>query len=235
MYRPVVWEVDRVRDGSSFSVRRIQAIQRGRPILSMIASFHKDEAGFEHQSKMPKVPPPEDLKPMHELAQQWIAETPDVSEEARGALQADFFLEFRPTEPANPFVGRSRPSRGATWFRARSKLPEESWIHRCVLAYASDFGLLGAAMRPHGRPWFERNMIVASIDHALWFHRPARVDEWLLYTTGSPTAQSARGLSWGLIFDRQGQLIASAAQEGLMRQVAERDHWERRTGENNGA
>lgn len=227
MTLPVVYEVERLRDGKSFSARQVKAIQRGRPILSMIASFHKSEPGFEHQVPMPKVPPPDALRPWHELVQEWISQEPDIREEARAALTADFFIEFRPVDPVNPLRPVKRGTRGAVWFKARTPLPDDAWLHRCVLAYASDYGLLGAALRPYGRPWFEHNMIVASIDHTLWFHRPARADEWLLYVTDSNTAQAARGLSRGMIFDASGRLIASAAQEGLMRPVDERDHWER--------
>jgi acyl-CoA thioesterase-2 len=227
MDRPVVYEVDRLRDGGSFSSRRVQAIQHGRPILSMMASFHKNEDGFEHQVAMPDVPPAESLQSWQELVQAWIAQAPDITPEARAALTADFFIDFRPVDPVNPLRPKKRSSRGAMWFRACTRLPDDPWLHRCVLAYASDWGLLGAALKPYGRRWFERNMIVASIDHALWFHRPARADEWLLYVTDSNTAQSSRGLSRGMIFDAGGRLIASAAQEGLMRCVESRETWER--------
>lgn len=227
MDRPVIYEVDRLRDGGSFSSRRVQAIQHGRPILSMMASFHKNEDGFERQVAMPDVPPAESLQSWQELVQEWIAQTPDITPEARAALTADFFIDFRPVDPVNPLRRKKRSSHGAMWFRARTRLPDDPWVHRCVLAYASDWGLLGAALKPYGRRWFERNMIVASIDHALWFHRPARADEWLLYVTDSNTAQSARGLSRGMIFDASGRLIASAAQEGLMRCVEARENWER--------
>ncbi len=227
MNLPVVYEVDRSRDGGSFSSRRVQAIQHGRPILSMMASFQKPETGFEHQAVMPKVPPPEALRPWHEMVPEWIATEPGITEEAVNALSADFFIEFRPVDPVNPLQPVKRATRGAMWFRAKAKLPDDPALHRCVLAYASDWGLLGAALRPYGRRWFERNMIVASIDHALWFHRDARADEWLLYVTDSHAAQSARGLSRGMIFDTSGRLIASSAQEGLMRCVEEREHWER--------
>ncbi|MGQ0699829.1 MAG: acyl-CoA thioesterase [Panacagrimonas sp.] len=227
MTLPVVYEVDRLRDGKSFSSRRVQAIQYGRPILSMMASFHNDEPGFEHQVTMPEVPPPESLKPWHELAREWIDQEPNITDEARAALTANFFIEFRPIDPVNPLRPFKRDTRGAMWFRATARLPDDPWLHRCVLAYASDWGLLGAALRPYGRRWFERNMIVASIDHALWFHRQARSDEWLLYVTDSHAAQSARGLSRGMIFDTSGRLIASAAQEGLMRPVEARENWER--------
>lgn len=227
MNLPVVYEVDRLRDGKSFSSRRVQAIQHGRPILSMMASFHSDEPGFEHQAPMPEVPPPESLKSWTELVGEWIEQEPDISAETRAALTADFFIDFRPVDPVNPLRPFKRGTRGEMWFRAKTRLPDDPWLHRCVLAYASDWGLLGAALRPYGRRWFERNMIVASIDHALWFHRPARADEWMLYVTDSHAAQSARGLSRGMIFDQSGRLIASAAQEGLMRPVEVREHWER--------
>jgi len=227
MNLPVVYEVDRLRDGGSFTSRRVQAIQHGRPILSMMASFHKAEDGFEHQAPMPDVPPPEALRPWHELVDEWIDKAPDISAEARAALTADFFIEFRPVDPMNPLQPYKRGTRGEMWFRAKSRLPDDPWLHRCVLAYASDWGLLGAALRPYGRRWFESNMMVASIDHALWFHRPARADEWLLYVTDSHAAQSARGLSRGMIFDASGRLIASAAQEGLMRPMESRDTWAR--------
>lgn len=227
MSLPVIYEVEQLRDGGSFSSRRVHAIQHGRPILSMMCSFQKPEPGFEHQVKMPEVPQPDSLAPWHELARQWVDATPDISQDARDALLADFFIDFRPTEPVNPFEGVKRRTRGAMWFRAKASLPDNPRLHQCVLAYASDWGLLGAALRPYGRRWFEPNMIVASIDHALWFHRPVRADQWLLYVTDSDGAQSARGLSRGTIFDQQGQLIASAVQEGLMRCVDSRDSWER--------
>ncbi|MGQ0619598.1 MAG: acyl-CoA thioesterase [Panacagrimonas sp.] len=234
MKLPVVYEVDRLRDGKSFSVRRVEAIQHGRPILSMIASFHKSEEGFEHQVPMPDVPPPESLRPWHELVHEWIDQSPDITDEARAALTADFCIEFRPVDPVNPLHAYKRDTRGAMWFRATAPLPDQPWLHRCVLAYASDWGLLGAALRPYGRRWFERDMMVASIDHALWFHRPARADEWLLYVTDSHTAQSARGLSRGMIFDTAGRLVASAAQEGLMRPVEVREQWVRSVGQDSG-
>lgn len=217
MKLPVIYEVDRLRDGGSFTSRRVQAIQHGRPILSMMASFQKQEDGFEHQPAMPDAPAPDSLKSWPELVAQWIGEVPDMTPEARAALTADFFIDFRPVDPVNPLRPGKRSTRGQMWFRARTRLPDDPWLHRCVLAYASDWGLLGAALRPYDWSWPESRMVVASIDHALWFHRPARADEWLLYVTDSHAAQNARGLSRGMIFDASGQLVASAAQEGLMR------------------
>jgi len=196
---PIVYQVDRVRDGRSFSARRVQAIQHGRPILSMIASFQKPEAGLEHAAPMPDVPFPEALA------------APSESR-AFGAI------EFKPVEPDDPRRPGREP-RQAYWFRAVDRVPDDPKLHRCLLAYASDWALSGAALRPHGKTWHDEGMIVASIDHALWFHRAARIDDWLLYAMDSPSAQGARGLSRGQVYDRAGRLVASVAQEALMRDV----------------
>jgi acyl-CoA thioesterase II len=219
---PIVYQVDRVRDGRSFSARRVQAIQHGRPILSMIASFQVPEAGLEHAAPMPEVPPPEALTSSTELVERWLSEAGPVPPELAEALRTPSAIEFRPVEPQNPLRPRPGEPRQAVWFRAFDRMPDDPQLHRCVLAYASDFHLVATALRPHGRSWWQPSMIVASIDHALWFHRPARVDEWLLYSLDSPSAQSSRGLARGLVYDRAGRLVASAAQEGLMRQVSGR-------------
>lgn len=219
---PIVYQVDRVRDGRSFSARRVQAIQHGRPILSMIASFQAPESGLEHAAPMPEVPPPEALTPSSELIERWLSEADPVPPELAEALRIPGAIEFRPVEPQNPLRPRPAEPRQAVWLRAYDRMPDDPQLHRCVLAYASDFHLVATALRPHGRSWWQPSMIVASIDHALWFHRPARVDEWLLYVMDSPSAQSARGLARGLVFDRAGRLVASSAQEGLMRQVSGR-------------
>jgi acyl-CoA thioesterase-2 len=219
MATPIVYEVDRVRDGNSFTTRRVQAIQFGQPILSMMISFQKEESGLEHQVQMPDVPPPEDLLTEDQLNQQWLAEAGPTSERVREALLRQLAIEFRRVEPWNPLKPDQRAPRQHIWFRAAGKLPDDPLLHQCVLAYASDFNLLSTAMRPHGVSWFHANMAVASIDHAVWFHRPLRADDWLLYAMDSPTAQSARGLSRGEIFDRQGRLVASVAQENLMRVI----------------
>jgi acyl-CoA thioesterase-2 len=187
---PIVYQVERIRDGRSFSARRVQAIQHGRPILSMIASFQQPEAG--------PVPPR-------------VAE----------GFRTPSAIEHRPVEPQNPLRPSPAEPRQAVWFRAVDRVPDDPALHRAILAYATDFTLLGTALRPHGRSWWQPSMVVASIDHALWFHRPARIDDWLLYVMDSPSAQSARGLARGLIYDREGRLVASVAQEGLMRSVGE--------------
>ncbi len=195
---PIVYQVDRLRDGRSFSARRVQAIQHGRPILSMIASFQKDEPGLEHAEPMPEVPRPEG--------------TAADTSRAFGAI------EFAPAELPGSRPAARQP-RQAFWFRAVDRIPDDPQLHRCLLAYASDWALSGTALRPHGKTWHDQGMVVASIDHALWFHRPAPIDDWLLYAMDSPSAQGARGLSRGTVYDRTGRLVASVAQEALMRDV----------------
>ena len=215
----IVYQVDRVRDGRSFSARRVQAIQHGRPILSMIASFQVAESGLEHAAPMPPAPPPEGLVPASAQIERWLAEAAPVAPNVSESLRAHGAIEFRPVEPRNPLRPSPAEPRQALWFRAVDRLPDDPRLHRCLLAYASDFHLLGTALRPHGRTWYQPSMVVASIDHALWFHRPARVDEWLLYAMDSPSSQSSRGLARGAVYDRAGRLVASVAQEGLMREV----------------
>lgn len=224
MTRPIVYEVDRVRDGNSFTARRVQAIQHGAAILTMIVSFQKPETGDEHQMPMPDTPPPESLRPLDALYREWLAARErhgdPVPARVREALLRELAIEFRPVAPWNPLEASSAPPRQSIWFRTAGALPDAALLHRCVLAYASDFNLLSTALRPHGLSYFSGRAAVASIDHALWFHREARVDDWLLYVMDSPSAQGARGLSRGLIYDRSGRLIASVAQENLMRRAS---------------
>jgi acyl-CoA thioesterase II len=219
MAHPIVYEVDRVRDGRSFTARRVQAIQGGEVILSMICSFQVPEEGFEHQAPMPEVRPPESLRPQRELVKEWLAAVPQVPQRIRDAFERRSAVEFRPVEPRNPLLPGMDPPRQAYWVRANGPLPDAPLLHTCVLAYASDFSLLTTALRPHGISWLTPGLSVASIDHALWFHRPFRVDDWLLYVMDSPTAQGGRGLSRGLFFDRGGRLVASVVQENLMRRL----------------
>ncbi len=219
---PIVYQVDRVRDGRSFSARRVQAIQHGRPILSMIASFQSPEPGLEHAEGMPDVPSPDGLADATAFHDRWLAEAAPVPARVVDGFRTPSAIAFRPVDPVNPLRPSPSVPRQAVWFRAVDRLPDDPALHRSILAYATDFTLLGTALRPHGRSWWQESMIVASIDHALWFHRPARVDEWLLYAMDSPSAQSARGLARGLIFDRAGRLVASVAQEGLMREATAR-------------
>jgi len=217
MALPIVYEVDRVRDGQRFTARRVQAIQKGEVILTMITSFQHPEPGLEHQASMPDVPPPEALRPQRELIQEWLAAVPHVPDRIREAFLRRAAVEFRPVTPRNPLVPVVLPPQQSFWVRAQGPLPSDPLLHDCVLAYASDFSLLSTALLPHGRSWLSQDLVVASIDHALWFHRPLRIDDWLLYVMESPTAQGGRGLSMGRFFDRQGRLVASVAQENLMR------------------
>jgi len=217
MAAPIVYEVDRIRDGGSFSARRVQAIQHGRPILSMIVSFQVPDDGLEHQAPMPEVPPPEALKSTTQLIPEWLASAGEVHPRIRASLTRHPAVEFRPVYPWNPLKPDVTLPRQAIWFRIGLSLPDDPMLHRCMLAYASDFNLIGTALRPHGKSWYSPDMQVASLDHALWFHRDGRVDDWLLYCMDSPSATGARGMARGSIYDRQGRLIASVAQEGLMR------------------
>lgn len=221
MAAPIVYEVDRVRDGRSFAARRVQAIQHGRPILSLMASFQTPEKGLEHQAPMPQVPPPEDLQPVSALREKWMAEAGEIPERIREAARLAPPIEFRPIEPWNPFKPPLKASPvQSVWFRTVDRVPDDPMLHQCLLAYASDYNLIPTALRPHGKTWLSGQMILASIDHGMWFHRDARVDDWLLYAMESPTAQGSRGLARGLIYDRKGNLISSVAQEGLMREVS---------------
>jgi acyl-CoA thioesterase-2 len=222
MKKPIVYEVDRVRDGRSFTTRRVQAIQHGQPILSMIASFQVEEPGLTHQEPAPQVPPPESLPSTAQLTAQWLAEAGEVHPRVREALLQPLPIEFRPVSPRNPIKPLPGEPRQTVWFRTIDRMPDEQLLHRCLLGYISDFNLIGTALRPHAKTWYSQQMVVASIDHAIWFHRDMRVDDWLLYSMDSPSAAGARGLARGLIYDREGRLVASVAQEGLMREVRER-------------
>ncbi|MBK5960125.1 acyl-CoA thioesterase II [Rhodoplanes elegans] len=211
---PIIYEVERLRDGKSYTTRRVTAIQHGRPIYSAMVSFHRPEEGFEHQFKMPDVAGPENLPSELELKERILPLMPDP---VRGYYERERPIELRPVE-FERYLGKAHPEgRFHVWIRTTGRLPDEPAIHRCVLAYASDMLLLDASMIPHGRTLFEKDIMAASLDHAMWFHRPFRADEWLLYCQDSPNAHGARGLGRGLIFARDGTLVASVAQEGVVR------------------
>jgi acyl-CoA thioesterase II len=215
----IVYQVERIRDGRSYSARRVQAVQHGRPIFSMIASFQVPETGLEHSAPMPDVPAPEALPASAELRQRWLTEAPpDQQGSVELAFRGPSGIEYRRVEAGSPLEPPSREPRSAFWFRCAERVSDDPQVHRCLLAYASDWGLIGTALRPHGKRWWYAGTFIASIDHALWFHRPARVDEWLLYVTDSPSAQMGRGFARGLVYDRGGRLVASVAQEGVIRQ-----------------
>jgi acyl-CoA thioesterase-2 len=213
---PIVYEVDRARDGKNFSTRRVVAIQHGAQIFNMSASFQADEPGLAHQLAMPQVAPPEGLA---DLSNYFRDVLPLLAADGRRFVDRKRPFEFRPTEPPDLFAAERALPRRNIWFRAVAPLPEGETLHRCLLAYVSDFNLLDTALMPHGIPFGARDLLMASIDHAMWFHRSARLDDWLLYSTDSPSASGARGFSRGSIFARDGRLVASTAQEGLMRVV----------------
>jgi acyl-CoA thioesterase-2 len=212
---PIIYEVDRIRDGKSFTTRRVVAIQHGHPIFTMSASFHRDEPSLTHQAKMPDVPPPEKLPSDDEIKNRVL---PLMPEAVRRYYERERPIELRPVEYERYLGKKIENGRFHVWMRATGSLPDEPAIHQCVLAYASDMGLLDSALIPHGRTVFEQTIMAASLDHALWFHRPFRADDWLLYAQDSPNLGGARGFSRGLIFARDGALVASVAQEGLLRE-----------------
>lgn len=213
---PIVYEVDRARDGNHFSTRRVVAIQHGAQIFNMSASFQSQEEGLAHQLEMPEVPPPEDLP---ELAWYYRDILAKLAPRVRRVLEQKRPFEFRPTEPPSFLKGAKATPQRSIWLRAVAPLPDDEAMHRCLLAYVSDFHLLDTALMPHGVAIVQPNLVVASIDHAMWFHRSVRVDDWLLYTTDSPSASGARGFARGSIFSRDGRLVASTSQEGMMRMV----------------
>jgi acyl-CoA thioesterase-2 len=211
---PIVYFVDRLRDGSSFTTRRVTAIQHGQAIFNLSASFHIDEAGIEHQEPMPTVPSAEVLTSELELIREMATRIP---EPLRPVLTQERPIDFRPVDPLDPFDPKPRPPVRHVWFKSLGPLPDDPLMHQAVLAYASDHGLLGTALQPHGLSFRSPGMQLASLDHALWLHRPFRVDEWLLYAMDSPVTAGARGFVRGNIFTQDGTLVASVAQEGLMR------------------
>lgn len=213
---PIVYFVDRLRDGKSFTTRRVTAIQHGRAIFNMSASFHRVETGLEHQTKMPDVPDPESLKPELNLIREMADRIP---EQIRAVFTQDRPIDFRPVAPVDPFDPDARPPVKYMWFRAIGRMDDVPVHHQAVLAYASDYGLLSTALLPHARSIQDPKMQAASLDHAIWFHRPFRVDEWLLYAMESPAAAAARGFARGSIYTQDGKLVASVAQEGLIRLI----------------
>ena len=211
---PVVYQVDRVRDGGSFSTRRVTAIQKGKPIFTSSASFQYDEGGFEHQIPMPDVVGPENLPSELDMIRQRADLIP---ESMREKLLCAKPIEFRPVVGEDPFNPKVSDPIKYVWFRADGTLPDTPALHKYLLAYASDFGLLTTSLLPHGKGVWQKDMQVASLDHALWFHADLRADDWLLYAMDSPWAGNSRGFSRGSVYNRAGQLVASVTQEGLIR------------------
>jgi acyl-CoA thioesterase-2 len=215
---PIIYEVDRIRDGRSFTTRRVKAIQHGQAIFSMSASFHVAESGLAHAFPMADVPMPEDLPDERDIRANVMPRMPDP---VRRYFESDRPIELKPVEYSRYLSREPMPPRFNAWIRATGRLPDDPAIHQCVLAYASDMTLLDSSLIAHGRTVFERSIQAASLDHALWFHRPFRADEWLLYAQDSPSASGALGFARGLIYTRDGTLVASVAQEGLIRDIGE--------------
>ena len=212
---PIIYEVDRIRDGKSFTTRRVIGIQHGRAIFSMSVSFHADESGLDHQAAMPDVPTPKSLPTDAEMKEKIL---PQLPEAVRRYYERERPIELRPVEFGRYIGKKIADGRFNVWFKSTARLPDDPAIHRCVLAYASDFTLLDTALLQHQRSVFDRDIQGASLDHALWFHRSFRADDWLLYSQDSPNMHGARGFARGLIFTADGTLVASVAQEGLLRQ-----------------
>ena len=212
---PIVFEVDRIRDGGSFTTRAVRAIQQGQAIFFLTASFQLEQQGFEHQIDMPEVLPPEELVSYEGMAKQFGDTLP---KNLLQVLSIERPLEFRPVEFMNPFTHEKyAPSRNV-WLKTKGEMPDDRRLQALVLAYTSDYNLLTTALLPHGRATDFRNLQMASLDHAMWFHRPFRADEWLLYSMDSPSTSGARGFTRGNFFDQSGKLVASVVQEGLLRE-----------------
>ncbi len=212
---PIVYDVDRIRDGGSFTTRRVVAIQHGEAIFNLAASFQKPEAGFEHQHPMPAVGPPESFPTDQQRYQKHLARMPDL---LKAKVLAERPFEMRASDDEDPLApAKGEPDR-SVWFRTMHALPDDPAVHTALLAYASDYSFLTTALRPHSVGWLTPGMQVASIDHVMWFHQPFRADDWLLHDIDSPVARGGRGLVRGSVYSRDGRLVASTAQEGLVRQ-----------------
>jgi len=216
MEAPILYEVDRARDGGSFSVRRVVAVQHGRPIFNLAVSFQKLEQGLEHQADMPDVAGPDGLQNSTELAPEVLERIP---QKMRRYLTHERPFEFRPVRPINFSEPEVLPPIKHIWIKAVDTLPDESSVHQNLLAYVSDYELLGTSTLPHGLAFGAGHVQMASLDHAVWFHRKFRIDEWLLYTMDSPNASGARGFARGQFYTESGSLVASTAQEGLVRLI----------------
>jgi acyl-CoA thioesterase-2 len=214
---PIVYQVERLRDGSSFNTRRVLAVQHGQAIFAMSASFQLDEPGFDHQIKMPDAPAPETLLGEKEIKERYLTHAP---EPIRKYWERERAIEIRPVSLTHYFSNTKLEPRQDVWVRANGPVPDDRIYQAAVLAYLSDMTLLDAALYAHGTSIFDQSLQVASLDHAMWFHRPCKLDDWLLYTQDSPSASGARGIARGSLFTRSGVLIASVAQEGLIRKKA---------------
>ncbi|TMM55288.1 acyl-CoA thioesterase [Sulfitobacter sabulilitoris] len=213
---PVIYQVDRARDGGSFTTRRVVAIQHGKQILNMSASFHIDEDGWDYQHRMPQVDGPDGLLNREELRDRDVDQIPEK-------FRKDFLrqrpIELREVAPRDIIQPEPADDRNHLWFRMEAARGQPAMMQHCLLAYASDMNLLGSSLRPHGLTWFKGEVMTASLDHAMWFHAPVQFDDWHLYSMDAPFTGHARGFNRGSIFNRNGVLVASTAQEGLMRPI----------------
>jgi acyl-CoA thioesterase-2 len=226
MKAPIIYDVDRSRDGGSFSVRRVVAIQHGRPIFNLAASFQNPETGLEHQDEMPDVDGPDRLQDVTQLAPEILQQVP---EKMRRYLTVKRPFECRPVEPMDFLTNKPRPPLKHVWIKSVDALPSDRALHQNLLAYVSDYELLGTSTLPHGLTFGRGRIMMASLDHALWFHRDFRIDDWLLYAMDSPNSSGARGFSRGQFFTTDGTLVASSTQEGLVRVLSEEAGKERRS------
>ena len=213
---PILYEVDRIRDGKSFTTRRVVALQSGEAIFNLSCSFQVLEEGLSHARSMPDVPHPDELPDERELMQARLASIPEAMREM---MQRERPIELKRVEPIDYANPKKMSPKQHTWFRARYPLGDDPALHQCLLAYASDMGILSTCALPHGRS-FLTGLMTASLDHAMWFHRPFSFDEWILFEQDSPTSGGARGFNRGTMYTEKGVLIASVAQEGLIRDVA---------------
>ena len=214
MNTPILYTVDRIRDGKSFTTRQVVAIQNGEAIFAMSISFQIEETGLSHQFEMPEAP---DLETLEDEATVRARQAKHLAVDQQEPFLRQRPIEVRPINPVNIYQPSAEPPRQMCWMRARDRLPDDPRLHQCVLAYLSDWSLLDTAILPHAVSYFDDSMQVASLDHAMWFHRPFRADQWLLYVQDSPVSSGARGLTRGLIYSQAGELVASATQEGLIR------------------
>ncbi|HDM8288900.1 TPA: acyl-CoA thioesterase II [Yersinia enterocolitica] len=212
--KPIIYDVETLRDGNSFSARRVSAIQNGKPIFYMTASFQSQEEGFEHQNTMPDVPPPEGLMSETDIARKFAHLIP---EKVRDKFIGHQPIEMRPVKFHNPLQGSTAEPNRYVWFKANGEMPDDLRVHQYLLGYASDFNFLPTALQPHGVGFLEPGVQIATIDHSMWFHRPFRLDDWLLYAVESTSASGARGFVRGQIYNREGVLVASTVQEGVIR------------------
>jgi acyl-CoA thioesterase II len=217
---PIIYQVDRIRDGKSFTTRRIVAIQHGKAILNMSASFQVYEEGLSHQIEMPDVPPPEQCASRQQMAERFRGK---ISEDLLERFSRQFAIDLRHVDINSLFDNTPKEPKTSVWFKVNAQLPADYPLHAHLLAYASDMTLLQTSLRPHGQSLFDPKLQVASLDHTMWFHRPFRMDQWLLYSQDSPSSSQARGFNRGNIFTRDGVLVASVCQEGLIRVHDERN------------